>query len=292
MILGVASGKGGTGKTFVSVNLAAVATEPVQLLDADVEEPNCHLFVTPTVRRTERVTRPVPVVDATRCTGCGACSRICQFHAIPLLAEHPVVFRDLCHGCGGCRWVCPVGAITETGVEIGTIEVSDIVAGTLVQGRLDVGQAQSPPLIRAVRREVRPGGLVIIDGPPGTACPLAAALRGCDHVLLVAEPTRFGLYDLSLAVETVRQLGVPQDVVVNRARGDVEPVRAFCRQKGLAILAELPERREAAVASARGRLAVNEIPELRRAFEALLAAVRRRARAPRSRKELPLHAHL
>ena len=292
MILGVASGKGGTGKTFVSVNLAAVAAEPVQLLDTDVEEPNCHLFVTPTLRRTVRVTRPVPVVDAARCTGCGDCSRLCQFHAIPLLGPHPVVFKDLCHGCGGCRWVCPVGAIRETGVEIGTVEVADTAFGTLIQGRLDVGQAQSPPLIRAVKREARPDGLTIIDGPPGTACPLAAALKGCDHVLLVAEPTRFGLYDLGLAVETVRQLGVPLDVVINRSRGGVELVRGFCRQQGIEVLAELPESREAAVASARGRLAVNELPELRRAFEALLAAVRRRARPPRTRKELPLHAHL
>jgi MinD superfamily P-loop ATPase len=281
MIVGVASGKGGTGKTTVAVNLAWCAPEPAQLLDCDVEEPNCHLFFDLEADRTEPVVMPVPKLDPTRCTGCGLCRRICQFHAVALLGKRPLFFQDLCRGCGGCALVCPRGAITESDIEIGTVSVSDAGRCTLVEGRLKVGRALSPPVIREVRRRADAGRLTVIDGPPGTACSMVAALTGCDYALLVAEPTRFGLHDLGLAVESVRQLGSPFGVVANRVHGGSEALRAWCRDEGIELLAELPEDREVASAQGRGRLASEVVPGMRGAFEQLWASILARASARR-----------
>jgi len=262
MIVGIASGKGGTGKTTVAVNLAASLPEPVLLLDCDVEEPNCHLFLAPQVTAAARVSIPVPVLEESKCTSCGLCSKICEYHAIAFLGDRPLIFPELCHGCGGCHWVCPTGALTEIPNEIGVVETATVPSGTLVQGRLHVGRALSPPLIRAVKRHARAEGITLVDSPPGTACSLAAALTGCDFALLVAEPTRFGQYDLSLLVDSVRELKIPCGVLINRSRGRDDPVRAYCREQGIPVLGEIPEREELARAYARGRLAIQVLPEL------------------------------
>jgi MinD superfamily P-loop ATPase len=269
MILAVASGKGGTGKTTVAVNLAQVYGSPVQLLDCDVEEPNAHLFLKGAVRSQETVTIPIPEVDQSLCDACGECSRFCQYHAIVSLKTAPLVFPELCHGCGGCALVCPRRAIRETDRRIGTIEVLEADQVTLIQGRLDVGAASTPPLIRAVKTGVQPGKSAILDAPPGTSCPVVTTLRGADFVVLVTEPTPFGLHDLKLAVEMVRRLGIRFGVVVNRMGIGDDRVQEFCVQEDVPILVEIPDDRRIAEAYSRGSLIVEALPEYRSLFESL-----------------------
>jgi MinD superfamily P-loop ATPase len=271
MILGVASGKGGTGKTTVAVNLARAFGSPVQLLDCDVEEPNDHLFLMGPVREQEIVTIPLPQVDASLCDACGECSRFCQYNAIVSLTTTPIVFPELCHGCGGCALVCPQGAIRETERRIGVVETVESENVTLIQGRLDVGVAMAPPLIRAAKSRMRQETPAILDAPPGTACPVIAALRGTDFVALVTEPTPFGLHDLTLAVEMVRELRIPFGVVVNRVGMGDDRVHVFCRREEIPLLLEIPDDRRIAEAYSRGSLIIDALPEYRSAFETLLA---------------------
>lgn len=269
MILGVASGKGGTGKTTVAVNLARTAGSEVLLADCDVEEPNDHLFLRGQPVDSQTVTIPVPQVDASLCNACGLCGRICQYHAIVSFGTKPLTFPELCHGCGGCAMVCPTGAIREVGRRIGVVETVRDGSITLVQGRLDVGVAMAPPLIRAVKRSLPPGLPVILDAPPGTSCPVMAALRGADVVALVTEPTPFGLHDLALAVEMVKQLTLPFGVVINRVGIGDDRVHTFCRREGIPILQEIPDDRRIAEVYSRGKLVVDELPEYRPLFEQL-----------------------
>ena len=269
MKIAIASGKGGTGKTTVAVNLAQVCGSPVQLLDCDVEEPNAQLFLKGTVRTREIVTIPIPEVDQYLCDACGECGRFCQYHAIVSLKNTPLVFPELCHGCGGCALVCPRMAIRETDRRIGTIEMLEADRVTLIQGRLDVGVATTPPLIRAVKNRVQPGSPVILDAPPGTSCPVVTALRGADFVMLVTEPTPFGLHDLKLAVEMVRQIGISFGVVVNRIGIGDDRVQVFCAQEDVPILVEIPDDRRIAEAYSRGSLIVEALPEYRSLFESL-----------------------
>ena len=258
MTVAIASGKGGTGKTTVALNLALAIDGPVRLLDCDVEEPNCHIFLNPSIQEREAISIPVPFVDEAKCTACGECGRFCQYHAIVSLKTKPLVFPELCHGCGGCAKVCPTGAISEVEHEIGVVETGASGTIRLVQGRLNVGVPLSPPLIRAVKRRTGDGGPVLIDCPPGTSCPVISALRGSDFVVLVTEPTPFGLNDLALAVEAVRVMGIPFAVVLNRAStGDLRVVE-YCGREAIHILLELPEDRRVAEAYSRGRPAVRE----------------------------------
>ncbi len=273
MIVAVASGKGGTGKTTVAANLAVCLGEPVSLLDCDVEEPNCHLFLRPEIRSRERVCLPYPVVDEALCDGCGECSRACQYNAIVALKTKPLVFPSLCHGCGGCVKACPVNAITEAKREIGTVESGAARHVAFVQGCLDVGQSLSPPLTRAVKRHALNEGTTIVDCPPGTSCPVIAAVKGSDYVLLVTEPTPFGLHDLKLAVETMRTLGLDFGIVVNRTTCPGHCVADYCRSERIPILLEIPDDRRAAVAYSRGRLIVEAVPELREPFERLCCRI-------------------
>ncbi len=268
--MAVASGKGGTGKTTVSVNLARVMDSPVHLLDCDVEEPNCHLFLKGTVLKTEEVSIPVPEVDESLCNSCGQCSSFCQFHAIASLDTLTMVFPELCHGCGGCIMVCPLGAMTETGKRIGTIETMDSSHITLVRGILDVGVAMAPPLIRAVKDHIQDNELTILDAPPGTSCPVITTIKNADFVLLVTEPTPFGLHDLSLAVDMVRDLDIPIGVVINRAGIGDERVNTFCKAQGIPILQEIPDDRMIAQAYSRGELIVDALPQYRTVFKELM----------------------
>lgn len=279
MILAVASGKGGTGKTTVAVNLAKVAGSPIQLLDCDVEAPNAHLFVDGPVTRHGEVTIPVPEVDPSRCDGCGKCSQFCQFHAIVSLGTTPLVFPELCHGCGGCALICSRHAIREHPRRIGVLEERRVGDITLVQGCLDVGVALAPPLIRGVKALLRAGSPAILDAPPGTSCPVVTTLLGTDFVVLVTEPTRFGLHDLTLAVAMVRELQIPFGVVINRLGLGDEGVHRFCREEGIPILLEIPDDRRIAEAYARGRIIVDALPEYRKPFEALWGLLFRRSRA-------------
>jgi MinD superfamily P-loop ATPase len=277
MILAIASGKGGTGKTTVSVNLARVFGPGVQLLDCDVEEPNDHLFLKGTPRGEETVFIPVPQVDESLCDGCGECGRFCEYHAIVSFGATALVFPEMCHGCGGCARVCPKKAIRERGQRIGVVETIESGNVTLIQGRLDVGVAMSPPLIRAVKARLRKGVPAILDAPPGTSCPVIATLRGADLVVLVTESTPFGLHDLRLAADMVRELRIPFGVVVNRVGIGDDRVHMFCENEGIPILLEIPDDRRIAEVYSRGELIVEALPEYRAHFERLREAVRERS---------------
>lgn len=274
MIIGVASGKGGTGKTTVAVSLALAIDENVHLLDCDVEEPNAHLFLETTHLRSKDFSVPIPVVNQEVCDGCGECSRFCQYNAIITPGSKPLLFPELCHSCGGCALVCPQNAITETEKRIGTIEISRSDKITLIQGRLDIGVAMAPPLIRAVKEYIHDDGVFIIDSPPGTSCPVMTAVKDADFVLLVTEPSPFGLHDLRLAVEMVRELEIDFGVIVNRQGIGDRRVHEFCTHNDIPVLLEIPDDRRIAEAYSRGEAVVEALPEYRTAFEGLLASVK------------------
>lgn len=271
MHIAIASGKGGTGKTFVSTSLVRVLskTRRVQYLDCDVEEPNGHLFLKPDIGSTTPITVAVPTIDGKRCTHCGACSAICAFNAIAATDTVTVVFPELCHSCGGCLRVCPSGAISWEAKEIGVVEQGHAGAVGFVHGRLRVGEPMSPPLIRAVKERAEPDGIAIYDAPPGTSCPVVATLRGCDRVLLVSEPTPFGLNDLRLAADAVRELGIEMAVVLNRDGIGDDRVDRYCAEQGIPLIARIPHDRRVAEATASGLLAVDALPELAPVFESI-----------------------
>ncbi len=275
--IAIGSGKGGTGKTTVAVNLALVATGEIQLLDCDVEEPNAHLFLRPQIERRESVGIRVPEILADRCNGCGACGRLCQYGAIAPIRPTPLVFPKLCHGCGGCRLVCEMDAIREQVREIGHVEIGHVQVGAgglirFAHGRLNIGEVSAPPLIRAVKGHAQ-GALTLIDAPPGTSCPVIESVREADFVLLVTEPTPFGLHDLVLAVEMVRTLGLPCGVVINRADLGSGDVRDYCATQHLPVLLEIPDDRRIAAAYARAVPAVEAIAEYRDRFRQLLERI-------------------
>lgn len=273
MIIAVASGKGGTGKTTVAVNLARVMDGPVQLLDCDVEEPNARLFLDGKVTGRQNVSIPVPEIDEALCNACGDCGNFCRFHAIVSLKTAPLVFPELCHGCGGCTLVCPTGAIREKERTIGIIETIRSGNITLVEGRLNVGEAMAPPLIRAVKSRISRGCLAILDAPPGTSCPVVTTVRNADFAVMVTEPTTFGLHDLRLAVDVIRQIGIPFGVVVNRMGiGDCR-VHEYCRAEGIEVLLDIPDDRRIAESYSRGLLVVDALPEYRPKFELLMEKI-------------------
>ena len=271
----VASGKGGTGKTTVSTNLARVLSlaHSVQYLDCDVEEPNGHLFLHPELSVSYEVRTPVPQVDEALCIHCGKCSGICRFHAITSLASVTLTFPELCHGCGGCARVCPTGAITDVGRTIGIVEYGTAGDVEFVHGRLNVGEAISPPLIRDVISRAMPDRIVVMDAPPGTSCSVVATLRSAEKVVLVAEPTAFGLHDLTLAVDLVRELSLSCGVFINRSDIGDDRVERFCSEQSIPIWGRLPHSRQIAEAYSRGVLAVDAVPQAARHFERLADAL-------------------
>jgi MinD superfamily P-loop ATPase len=268
MIISVASGKGGTGKTTVAVSLALSleARRSVQFLDCDVEEPNAHLFIKPSIERSIPVFIPVPEVDEGTCTFCGKCAEVCAHNAIAVIKNTVLVFSELCHGCGGCSLFCPEKAIEEVGKKIGVLESGAAGVLQFVHGKLDIGQPMSPPLIRAVKKTINKKRTVIIDVPPGTSCPVIEATKGSDFCLLVTEPTPFGLHDLRLTVETVRQLRIPIGVIINRAGFGDRDVEAYCQKENIPILMTIPFDRKIAVAYSEGIPVVEAIPAYRQKF--------------------------
>jgi MinD superfamily P-loop ATPase len=273
MIISVASGKGGTGKTTIAVNLAVALEEPVTLLDCDVEEPNAHLFLKPTIDQSLDFSVEVPEIDSSRCTLCGKCQEICQFNAIAVLPDLALTFPELCHSCGGCALICPEGAVLPGQRLMGTVEMGTRGPVHFVHGRLRVGEAMAPPLIRRVRQESADGALTIIDAPPGTSCPVVTALWGSDLVILVTEPTPFGLNDLELAVGAGREMRLPMGLVINRADMGDRRVHDFAAREDLPILLEIPFDRHVAEAYARGELLVESLPEWRGMMQALFARI-------------------
>ncbi|KAB2891766.1 MAG: P-loop NTPase [Desulfobulbaceae bacterium] len=274
MIISVASGKGGTGKTTVATNLAVSFGSGCTLLDCDVEEPNAHLFLHPHIDRSETVTTFVPVVDESRCSACRKCADICRFCAITVIGEKVLVFPELCHSCGGCQVVCPENAISDGQRELGVIEWGMGTGVPVIQGRIRVGEAMSPPLIRKVRAAADTEDQIIIDAPPGTSCPVIAAMRGADFILMVTEPTPFGLHDLKLAVGAVQMLGIPCGLVINRADMGDDRVRGYALAERLPILLEIPFDRKIAEAYSCGRMIVEVMPEWKEKFRELLQQIK------------------
>jgi MinD superfamily P-loop ATPase len=264
--IAVASGKGGTGKTTVATNLAVVLAgngERVLYADCDVEEPNGHIFLKPTIRVTTLIGVPIPEIDALKCTGCKKCGEACQFSAIICIDKEVLTFPELCHGCGGCSLVCPENAIIEIQREIGEIQQGSTNGIGFIHGTMKVGEAMSAPLIHAVKERLPDEGIAIIDAPPGTSCPVIETVRGADFVLLVTEPTPFGLNDLILAVEMVRALNLEFGLVINRCDIGDEEVRNYCRRERIPLLLEIPDDRRIAEAYSRGEMAVEALPELK-----------------------------
>lgn len=266
MIISVASGKGGTGKTTVSTNLALSINKNVQLLDCDVEEPNAHLFLKPEINRQVAVNAPVPKVDLEKCTFCKKCMEICRYGALAVLKKDVLVFENLCHSCGGCFEICPEDAVKEKERSLGNVELGTVGNISFADGKLAIGQVMAPPLIKAVRSHTDKNMITIIDAPPGTSCPVIAAMNGVDFVLLVTEPTPFGLNDLKLAVETVRILGIPHGLVINRADLGNDEVKRYCEKENVPVLMEIPFDREIAQIYSKGLMIVEEKPEYREKF--------------------------
>ena len=269
MIIAVASGKGGTGKTTVSVNLAKAFSEGVQLLDCDVEEPNAHLFLPGEVLLEEVVSIPIPQINALRCNACGDCSDFCQFNAIVVAGNSALVFPELCHACGGCELVCTHRAISSVQSRIGVVQTRQVGSFSLIQGCLDVGISSASPLVEAVKQRIDSDLFAILDAPPGTSCPAVATLRDADFTVLVTEPTPFGLHDLKLAVAVVRELGIPFGVVVNRHGIGDDRVHRYCEDEAIPLLLEIPDDRRIAESYSRGVPLTDALPEYRDLFIAL-----------------------
>ncbi|MDI6796038.1 MAG: ATP-binding protein [Desulfatibacillaceae bacterium] len=290
MKIAVASGKGGTGKTTVATSLAWVLAQnglSVRYLDCDVEQPNAHFFLKPEFENTQPVYAPVPKVDEQLCTGCGECGKLCRFSAILCLGSTVMTFPEMCHGCNGCALVCEPGAISYTGRLLGEIETGAGLGGVaFVQGTLRIGEAMAPPLIRAVRKNTADEQITLLDAPPGTSCPVVTTMEGCDFVVLVTEPTPFGLHDLSLAVETVRAINLPMGIVINRMGIGDDRVNRYAAQEGIEILAQIPDSRQVAQAYSRGELMVAGIDDWPPIFESLYANIQK-ILAARSKEPTP-----
>lgn len=266
MKVAVLSGKGGTGKTTVSTSLAKV-TPDSQYADCDVEEPNGNIFMKQTRFESKPVLVLVPDVDDDLCTGCGACGDICQFNAIAVVKGRVLIFPELCHHCGACRLVCQLGAISELERSIGTVDVS--ADRSVVQGCLNIGEPSGLPIIGAIQTYLEPNRVCFLDCPPGAGCSVVKTLEGCQFAVLVTEPTPFGLHDLKIAVQLVKQMNIPAGVVINKAGGDQKELAEFCDEQRLPVLMEIPFSRELASAYAEGILPVDHDDSWHQAFKTL-----------------------
>lgn len=284
MIIAIASGKGGTGKTTIATNLALTLAEggtTLQLLDCDVEEPNCHLFIKPSWGDNRQVTIVHPRVNEALCTGCGICAEVCEYNAIAVVNGEVLIFPELCHACGACSRFCPEDAIEEVPHAIGTISTGHAGNIRFIQGLLNIGELMTPAVIETVKSSSDPDALTIIDAPPGASCPVIEAVRGVDFVVLVTEPTPFGLNDLVIAVEAMRALERPFAVTVNRCDIGNDEVVRYCRKEKIDIIAEIPDDRRIAEAYSRGDMLIHTLPHMKELFEHLWHEIRNRVSTKR-----------
>ena len=276
MQIAVASGKGGTGKTLLSTCIMKVlAHENTVLIDADVEEPNAGIGFMPASLDTTAVNRLVPAINLQLCTRCGKCAEICRFNALVVLADKVLVFHELCHSCGACAYLCPQAAIIETGHQIGVIEETQLPGyGTLMTGRLTVGEAQTTALIKATKSRNTEAELRIVDCPPGTTCAMIEAIRDSDYCLLVTEPTPFGLHDLELSLEAIELLGIPGGLVINRWQGEERELAALAGKTGVPILARIPFSSELARTYMQGQDPLEAMPSLSGIIVAIIEQIK------------------
>jgi len=281
MKIAVASGKGGTGKSTVSTNFAYLLSKTFKdicLLDCDVEEPNCHIFLKPNFNKAEKVYISIPKINQEKCVKCGKCSEVCQFNALAFIKDKVIKFPELCHGCGSCSLACPVNAIEDDKREIGDLEQGIGHGIDFIHGILRIGEAMSPPLIKAVKKAsaFKETGIQIIDCPPGTSCPAIAAVYGADYVFMVTEPTPFGLYDLNLAVDVIRKLGLPFGIIINRSGENDKLIEDYAADENIEILTKVPDMREIAECYSRGELILKTLPKYTEFFNPLLEVVRKK----------------
>ncbi len=280
MKIAVASGKGGTGKTTIATSLAVSVSQAgntVQYLDCDAEEPNGHIFLKPDIEVSEDVTVGVPEVDMDKCTGCGRCGQLCQYSAIVCLKDKPLVFEQLCHSCGGCMAICPENAIWEKQRKIGIAEFGRSNEMYFGHGKLDIGAIQTPALIKYVKKKAINDGLTVLDVPPGTSCPVIEAIKESDFVLLVTEPTPFGLNDLELAVGMVRELKLPFAAAINRSDIGDDAVVKYCQKEDIEIMLDIPNDRKIAESYSRGVMIVEAMPDYKQTFLKLYEDIKRAA---------------
>ena len=289
MIISVASGKGGTGKTTIAVNLAlALAKDKeknVQFLDCDVEEPNAHLFLEPVITNSESVEIPVPKIDDKKCNYCGKCAEVCVFNAIAVTKNKVLVFPGLCHGCGACTLFCPEKAISEKGNKIGILEEGKAGYINFTHGRLNIGEPMAPPIIRKIKKKIKKDDIkgenndftnhhiTLIDAPPGTSCPVIESIKDSDYTILVTEPTPFGLHDLILAVEVLRKLKIPHGVVLNKCDIGDHKVEEYCKKNDIPLLLSIPLDRKIAVAYSKGIPIVKINPSYEQKFTQLFQKI-------------------
>lgn len=273
MIVTVASGKGGTGKTSVAVNMA-LSIGRCQLLDCDVEEPNAHLLLHPKISRTQPIYTTIPKIETEKCDYCGKCATFCRFNALFATKEKILIFPELCHSCGGCAIVCPKKALIEEKHQIGTLKFGAADGLALVYGELNVGKPMAVPVIKAVKQQIDKNMDVIVDSPPGTSCPFVETVRGSDFCVLVTEPTPFGLHDLKIAVLVLKKMAVPFGVVVNRAGIGDKKVYAYCKQEKIPVLLEIPYQRRIAELYSKGIPFSVEMAEWKLKFQAVFSEIR------------------
>jgi len=281
MIISVSSGKGGTGKTTIAVNLALSMEDEVQFFDCDVEEPNASIFFKVRFLSSVKFNVPVPEINEAKCDFCGKCAEICIYHALAVLKDKVILFSELCHSCGGCILICPKDAIQEKERPVGVIERGMVFNPIyekefeFQQGILNVGEAMASPLTRALKKSINKNKICIIDSPPGTSCPMVESVKGSDFCILVTEPTPFGIYDMKMALEVVRALKIPAGCVINRSEGEDELVEKFCQKENLLLLGKIPLDRKIARLYSEGVPFIQKMPEYQDFFKGVYKKIMR-----------------